>query len=118
MLVTTPEASLFGRLIRAQVVSVKAVVTAGSLRRPATAEINPQLVGESLALLQYTSGSTGDPKGVVLTHTNLLANIRALGEALGVGLDDGRQGVALTAVPYYAWQNRESGAMTVWINEQ
>ncbi|HEX7643199.1 MAG TPA: AMP-binding protein [Burkholderiaceae bacterium] len=36
---------------------------------------------EDVALLQYTSGSTGYPKGVALTHANLLANIRALGAA-------------------------------------
>ncbi len=34
-----------------------------------------------LALIQYTSGSTNFPKGVALSHQNLLANIRAYGEA-------------------------------------
>jgi len=31
-----------------------------------------------LAFLQYTSGSTGTPKGVMVTHANLLANLRAI----------------------------------------
>ncbi len=35
------------------------------------------------AMLQYTSGSTSDPKGVQLTHGNLLANVEALARRLG-----------------------------------
>lgn len=38
-----------------------------------------------LAVLQYTSGSTASPKGVMLTHRNLLSNCRAIYEAFGHG---------------------------------
>jgi len=35
----------------------------------------------------------------------------------GKALAEGKRQVALTAVPYYAWANREKGAMTVWFDE-
>jgi acyl-CoA synthetase (AMP-forming)/AMP-acid ligase II len=38
----------------------------------------------SLAMLQYTSGSTSTPRGVMLTHANLLANLRAMAQATRV----------------------------------
>jgi amino acid adenylation domain-containing protein/non-ribosomal peptide synthase protein (TIGR01720 family) len=39
----------------------------------------PRVDSASAAYLQYTSGSTGRPKGVIISHANLLANLRALG---------------------------------------
>ncbi|MGN1402539.1 MAG: long-chain-fatty-acid--CoA ligase [Bacillus sp. (in: firmicutes)] len=41
---------------------------------PAEIEIEDIDTGEALALLQYTGGTTGFPKGVMLTHKNLIAN--------------------------------------------
>jgi long-chain acyl-CoA synthetase len=36
------------------------------------------LKGDDLATIMYTSGTTGNPKGVMLTHTNLLSNVEAV----------------------------------------
>ncbi len=44
----------------------------------------PALVGDDLAFLQYTSGSTGSPKGVMVSHANLLANQRMIAAAYRV----------------------------------
>jgi acyl-CoA synthetase (AMP-forming)/AMP-acid ligase II len=44
----------------------------------------PHITRDTVAFLQYTSGSTGDPKGVVVTHGNILHNEATISEALGV----------------------------------
>lgn len=40
----------------------------------------PDIDTQSLAFLQYTSGSTGNPKGVMVTHANLLTNSRLIAQ--------------------------------------
>jgi acyl-CoA synthetase (AMP-forming)/AMP-acid ligase II/alkylation response protein AidB-like acyl-CoA dehydrogenase/acyl carrier protein len=43
----------------------------------------PAPARDAVAFLQYTSGSTGQPKGVEVTHANVLANVAAIGSAFG-----------------------------------
>jgi len=64
------------------------VVGAGDLAAAPRRERDLSPRPEAVGLLQYTSGSTGSPKGVMLSHGQLLANIRAMGEALGIGPGD------------------------------
>jgi acyl-CoA synthetase (AMP-forming)/AMP-acid ligase II len=45
--------------------------------------IEPDVDGRSLAVLQFTSGSTDDPKGVMLSHANLLHNSGLIRRAFG-----------------------------------
>jgi 1-acyl-sn-glycerol-3-phosphate acyltransferase len=80
ILITVPEAQRLARLLRSHVHALQSVLTVAELATDHKDFVPPPLRTQDIALLQYTSGSTGTPKGVMLTHANLLANIRIMGE--------------------------------------
>ena len=111
IMITMDEAKRFADIMHKQVINLKHVLsfadlsdkiteTAGQFIRPV---INP---GDT-AFLQYTSGSTGMPKGVVLSHANLLANIRAMGGKIKVSSDD----VFVSWLPLY----HDMGLIGAWL---
>jgi len=107
VLVTFTEAQRVARLLRGAVPSLEHIVTIDQLRAVATGAPTGLLRSLDPALIQYTSGSTGDPKGVLLSHANILANIRAFGEALAVKPDD----VAVSWLPLY----HDMGLIGAWL---
>jgi long-chain acyl-CoA synthetase len=57
----------------------------------------PAATADDLAAIVYTSGTTGRPKGVMLSHRNLVANIRSIVSYLDLTADD----VAGMVLPFY-----------------
>jgi len=48
----------------------------------------PEVRADCLAMILYTSGTTGSPKGVMLTHRNLVSNALSIVEYLGLGEEE------------------------------
>ena len=120
-LITWRQAEGLARLLQPRVPTLREVLNAQKIAGPAdavpsektsehwrpVANLSHQAHASDIAFLQYTSGSTGDPKGVTLTHANLLANIRAILESLEVAPED----VAVTWLPLY----HDMGLIGMWL---
>ena len=66
-----------------KVVTIESLSAADEPLRPA--ELKP----DDTCFLQFTSGSTSAPKGVIVSHANLAANWKAIGiDGIGLGADD------------------------------
>ncbi len=83
------------------------VTTVGLLRQTdfklASAAVEPS----DTAFIQYTSGSTGEPKGVVLSQSNVLANVRGIGWAVSFSPDD----IVVNWLPLY----HDMGLIGSWL---
>ncbi len=106
VMITVPQAKALSMLLKPRVDTLKDVVTPAELMRPGAAAVH-RARAQDIAMIQYTSGSTGNPKGVVLTHSNLLVNIRAMGRALHVTPAD----VFVSWLPLY----HDMGLIGAWM---
>lgn len=107
VLITDARIKPLAWLVQAEVSGLHHTVTHEELLARSQACRRPEYRANELALLQYTSGSTGDPRGVMLTHVQLLANVRAMGAAAAVTSDD----VFVSWLPLY----HDMGLIGAWL---
>lgn len=109
LVITDPE-----RAARLSAVATLDVTTPEWSSPPSAGRIDPQSGGEDLAALLYTSGTTGRPKGAMLSHRALLANLSQLSEIRPpvVAPDD----VVLLVLPLFHVYGLNSGlGMTAYV---
>lgn len=108
LLITAAGIALPAGLLKGQVDCLRGVALADELLAESAESQPVPAHGDDLALLQYTSGSTGNPKGVMLTHAQLLANIHAMAAAAGLGAND----VFVSWLPLY----HDMGLICAWLS--
>lgn len=107
-LITLPEALPVARALRGDPNPKLEILTVADLARmKLRAGPNPASASDP-AMIQYTSGSTGHPKGVLLTHGNLVASIRAIYQALEIQPTDS----GASWLPLY----HDMGLIGTWLN--
>jgi acyl-CoA synthetase (AMP-forming)/AMP-acid ligase II len=84
------------------VANLRKAIPSGTIVAAADGDPDPgpprvRLVDLDLAAIIYTSGSTGKPRGAVLSHRNLVANIRSIVDYLPLGADER----VLALLPFY-----------------
>ncbi|MFD2198719.1 AMP-binding protein [Halomonas beimenensis] len=107
LLVSVSETRQAARLLKGLAPDLRHVLTAPELRDAPEPASLPEPCAEDIALLQYTSGSTGHPKGVMLSHANLLANIRAMGRVI----EGSSRDVFVSWLPLY----HDMGLIGAWL---
>lgn len=107
MLITFDKAETLSYLLQGFVPSLKVVATVDQVMSQQTLQRPFKAKETDFAFIQYTSGSTSNPKGVLLTHANLLANIHAYGKAIQLRSED----VAVSWLPLY----HDMGLIGAWL---
>jgi 1-acyl-sn-glycerol-3-phosphate acyltransferase len=107
LLLTIARARPVASLLAPRVPTLEAVLTADELAAEGARVHGPDGDGADPALIQYTSGSTGQPKGVLLTHDNLLANIGAIAAGIELAPTD----VGVSWLPLY----HDMGLIGAWL---
>ncbi len=107
LLIAPPAMHAAAALLRSLVDSLAIVASIDTLPEASETGLPRIEQPEKMALLQYTSGSTGAPKGVMLSHANILANIRAMGAAMGASAAD----VFISWLPLY----HDMGLIGAWL---
>jgi 1-acyl-sn-glycerol-3-phosphate acyltransferase len=107
VLVTDRQLLQVGKLLKDRVPSLIAVASA-ELEQSEPISGVARVAPDDLALIQYSSGSTGDPKGVALSHRSLIANARAI----GVGLSFSPRDIPVSWLPLY----HDMGLIGTWLS--
>ncbi len=108
LMISMEEAVPVARMLHHAAPALETIVTGSALRTSAEPILEMACEGRDAALIQYTSGSTGDPKGVLLTNANLLANIRAIAAGVQLAPTD----AAVSWLPLY----HDMGLIGTWLS--